>query len=186
MALTLSFTACKQKAQEGGVPSETEVSPTYTEQTRMIEDALRNDPNNRTLLVQLGNLYYDWGQEEVTKKGELAQPTEKWSKAVDFYKRALAVEPSDVNVRVDMANLLRFMGRGDEAIAEYRQALNIDPKHPQARINLVLALAELKKDYKGAVNEYGNLIRILPDQAQNLELKKEVEGYKEQMKGAKK
>jgi len=184
LCLAVSLIACKQKAEQtsGGEP-EGDLTQN-SQQVQMLEGALKDDPNNASLLVQLGNLYYDMGKTEVDKKGQMAEPGYNWNKAVDYYKRALAINPSDVNVRVDMANLLRFMQKGDEALAEYRQAMNIDPKHPQARINYILALAELKQDYKGAIKEYDALLKVAPEQTANEQLKQDVDGFRQKIKEA--
>jgi tetratricopeptide (TPR) repeat protein len=187
MSVTL-FSACSQKqAQEGGGPGGTELSPRYAQESQQLESALKDDPKNTALLIKIGNLYYDWGQEEANAKGQTAQPGDKWVRAVEYYKRALEIQPGDVNVRVDMANLLRFMDKTDEAIAQYRQAIKDDPKHPQARINLILALgSQQKKDYKGAISEYEALLKAIPEQKDNTDLKQEVDAIRQAMKEAKK
>jgi tetratricopeptide (TPR) repeat protein len=105
---------------------------------------------------------------------------------VEFYKQALAIDPANVNVRVDMANLMRYMGRTDEAIAEYRKAIKQNPQHLLARINLILALGQQKRDYKGAIAEYDDLLKNIPAQKDNIDLKKEVDAFRESMKEAKK
>ena len=188
-AIIAGMTACKQKDERAGAPegpTGTDLVPGFTQHAEMLENALKDDPNNSGLLVQLGNLYYDWGQSEVDSKGEAANPADKWSRAINYYERALAVDPKNVNVRVDMANLLRYMNRSDDAIKEYRTAMAQDPKHPQARINLVAALGDDKKDYKDALAEYEALLQAIPDQKNNTALKEQVDGYRAKMKEAKK
>jgi tetratricopeptide (TPR) repeat protein len=78
------------------------------------------------------------------------------------------------------------MGRTDESISHYRTAINQDPKHAQARINLITALGQQKQDYKGAISEYDALIKALPEQKDNVELKQEVDGFRSMMKENKK
>ena len=158
----------------------------FSQQAQMMESALKKDPNNVNIMVQLGNLYYDWGQDELNKKGDAAPPVDKWDRAVGYYEQALALDPSNVNVRVDMANLMRYTGRTDEAIAEYHKAIKQNPQHPQARINLILALGQTKRDYKGAIAEYDDLLKNIPSQKDNTGLKQEVEAFKESMKEARK
>ena len=180
------LSGCAKKQDDAAPGGEAQIPQRYAQDAQMMEAALKSDPGNAGLLVQLGNLYYDWGEEEVSKKGELAQPLEKWTKAVHYYKQALDVEPGNVNVRVDMANLLRYTGDVDEALGHYRTAIKQDPKHPQARINLVLALGQLKKDYKGAVREYDALMKAIPEQAANTALKQEVDSFREMLKEGRK
>jgi tetratricopeptide (TPR) repeat protein len=182
--LILSIASCSKKetAPAGGGAQATD----FPGQARMMEAGLKADPKNVNNLIQLGNLYYDWGQDEVSREGEAARPAEKWDRAVGYYQQALAIDPANVNVRVDMANLMRYMGRTDEAIAEYRKGIKQNPQHPQARINLILALGQTKRDYKDAIAEYDDLLKNIPAQKDNIDLKKEVDAFKESMKEARK
>jgi tetratricopeptide (TPR) repeat protein len=183
--LIFTLVSCSKKESPAPSGGSAELS-NFAEQAQMMEAALRKDPKNVNILVQLGNLYYDWGQDDINKQGEAAQPVYKWDKAVEYYQQALAIDPTNVNVRVDMANLMRFTGRTDEAIAEYRKAIKQNPQHPQARINLILVLGQTKRDYKGAIAEYDDLLKNIPAQQGNTDLKQEVEAFRESMKEAKK
>jgi tetratricopeptide (TPR) repeat protein len=183
--LIFTLASCSKKETAGPTGGSTELS-NFAEQAQMMEAALRKDPKNVNILVQLGNLYYDWGQDDVNKQGDAAQPVEKWDRAVGYYQQALAIDPTNVNVRVDMANLMRYTGQPDEAIKEYRTAIKQNPQHPQARINLILALGQIKRDYKGAIDEYDDLLKAIPAQKDNTDLKQEVEAFKESMKEGRK
>lgn len=183
--LAFSLASCSKKETAAPAGGGAKLS-NFTEQARMMEAALKKDPKNVNILVQLGNLYYDWGQDDVSREGEAAQPTDKWDRAVGYYQQALAIDPSNVNVRVDMANMMRYTGKPDEAIAEYRKAIKQDPQHLQARVNLILILGQMKQDYKGALSEYRDLLKAIPAQKDNTDLQQEVEAFKESMKEARK
>jgi tetratricopeptide (TPR) repeat protein len=183
--LILSIASCSKKetaAPAGGGAQVTD----FPQQTRMVEAALKADPKNVNILIQLGNLYYDWGKDEVNREGEAAQPVDKWDRAVGYYQQALAIDPANVNVRVDMANLMRYTGQPDEAIKEYRMAIKQNPQQALARINLILVLGQTKRDYKGAIAEYDGLLKAIPAQKDNIDLRQEVEAFKESMKEARK
>lgn len=180
-----ALSACSKEKQER--PSgDTTLSPRFASEAQLLETAMKDDPKNLNTLIQLGNLYYDWGQNEVDTKGDTAQPEDKWLRAIKYYGQALEIDPSNVNVRVDMANLMRFMGRTDESLSHYRTAINQDPKHVQARINLISALGQQKQDYAGAVSEYDALLKAIPEQKDNAALKQEVDNYRNIMKEKKK
>lgn len=180
-----ALSACSKEKQER--PSgDTTLSPRFASEAQLLETAMKDDPKNLNTLIQLGNLYYDWGQNEVDTKGDTAQPEDKWLRAIKYYGQALEIDPSNVNVRVDMANLMRFIGRTDEAISQYRTAIQQDPKHPQARINLISALGQQKQDYKGAISEYDALVKAIPEQKDNAALKQEVDNYRNMLKEKKK
>ena len=183
--LIFTLASCSKKETAGPAGGGAELS-NFAEQARMMEAALKKDPKNVNIMVQLGNLYYDWGQDELNKKGDAAQPVDKWDRAVGYYQQALAIDPANVNVRVDMANLMRYTGQQDQAIEEYRKAIKQNPLHPQARINLILALGQMKRDYKGAIAAYDDLLKNIPSQKDNADLQREVDAFKESMKEARK
>ena len=175
-----ALSACSKEKQERS-SGDTTLSPRFASEAQQFETALKDDPKNLNALIQLGNLYYDWGQNEVDTKGDTAQPEDKWLRAIKYYGQALEIDPKNVNIRVDMANLMRFTGRTDEALSQYRTAIKLDPKHAQARINLITTLGQMKQDYKGAVTEYDALLKAVPEQKDNIELKQEVDNFRNMM-----
>ena len=60
---------------------------------------------------------------------------------------------------------LERLGRVDEAIAGFRKALSVDPKHKQLKFNLARAL-QTKGDFDAAADVYRALIREQPDYAE--------------------
>ncbi len=180
-----SLAACSKEKPED-VPGDATLSPRFETEAQQMETVLKDDPKNLNTLIQLGNLYYDWGQNEVDTKGDTAQPEDKWIRAINYYSQALDIDPKNVNIRVDMANLMRFTGRLDEAITQYRTAIKQDPKHAQARINLISALGQQKEDYKAAISEYDALLKVAPDQKDNAALKQEVDSFRNAPKEIKK
>ncbi len=184
-ALTLVAAGCGDKQrQEMPAAGGEDISPRYTEDIRMYEQALSSNPNNLDILIQLGNKYYDWGEEEVHTEGDRAEPVPKWLKAIDYYNRALEIDPKNADVRTDMGNLLNWMGRFDEAEEAYRTAIKSNPNHPQSRINLVTLLGGRMGRYKEAIKEYETLLKVSPEQKDNTSLKEEVDDYRAKMKEA--
>ncbi|MHB8173895.1 MAG: tetratricopeptide repeat protein [Nitrospirota bacterium] len=185
LLIALFSVSCAKKETDQAPVGNTEITD-FPQEAEMMESALKNDPKNVNILVQLGNLYYDWGQDEVDREGDSARPMDKWSRGINCYEQALDVDPGNVNVRVDMATLMRETGQVDQAISEYRIAIKQDPKHQQARINLILALGQSKQDYRDALAEYDKLIKAVPGQKENMELSQEVASFRQAMKEAKK
>jgi len=184
--LVLSIAGCGEKEQSPSSMVTGEIAPGYSEDIRMYEQALKADPNNKDILIQLGNRYFDWGEQEVQTMGDKAQPVPRWQKGIDYYRRALEIDPSNVDVRTDMAILMSWIGQFDEAEKEYRTGININPKHPQARINLIVLLGGSMGRYKDAIKEYDALLKAVPEQKDNTALKEAVDGYRKALKEAKK
>ena len=111
-------------------------------------EQLKSQPNNAELLTSVGNLYYDAKQ----------YPT-----AVDYYGRALKVNPADVAVRTDMGTGYWYMGEADQAIEEFNKALSYSPNNPNTLFNRGLVEWQGKKDAAGALADWRQLLAVNPD-----------------------
>jgi tetratricopeptide (TPR) repeat protein len=109
---------------------------------------LKTDPKNPELLTGIGNLYYD---------------AQQYSVAVDYYKRALQIKPSDASVRTDMATAYWYMGNADSAIAEFNKALTYAPTNPSTLFNLGLVKWQGKRDSAGAIADWKTLLATNPN-----------------------
>jgi len=56
-----------------------------------------------------------------------------YTRAIDRYKRALALKPDYDLVVINMANAYRALGRDEEAMVGYRRFMELDPKNAQIR-----------------------------------------------------
>jgi tetratricopeptide (TPR) repeat protein len=129
------------------------------------KEILKKDPNNLQALINIGNRYYDSGQDR---------------QAVEAYKRALAIDPANSNVRVDMAISFRRLGDPDLAIEELKKAISMNPRHAQARYNLGVILIHDKKDVAGGVKAWEALLENIPDFPDREGLKADIERMKGQ------
>ncbi len=93
--------------------------------------ALDSLPKDYASLVQLGNQNMD--------HGELAI-------AAECYRRALALDSTQVDVRVDYGACLHGMGMGGRAVEEFRKALQAVPRHAIAHFNLGIVFLDLKQN----------------------------------------
>jgi len=108
---------------------------------------LKSDPKNLDLLTSVGNVYYDAQQYPV---------------AIDYYTRALQVNPSDAAVRTDMATAYWYTGNADKAIEEFNQALIYAPNNANTLFNLGLVKWQGKHDGAGAIGDWNKLLATNP------------------------
>src|ERR1700740_1485445 len=102
--------------QQVSMPGSAAAQPPAPEQLRQLAETqaqpllaqLKNDPNNPTLLYQIGNLYYD---------------AQQYPDAVKYYENALRINPKETNVRTDLGTAYHLMGQPDQAIKEYDEVL---------------------------------------------------------------
>jgi len=128
-------------------PSPAEMKEMADAQAAPMLEKLKADPNNPGLLASIGNLYYDAQQYPV---------------AVDYYGRALKLRPSDAAVRTDMGTAYWYMGKADEAIAEFDRALSYEPNNPNTLFNRGLVKQQGKKDIAGAIADWEKLLAVSP------------------------
>ena len=109
---------------------------------------LKTNPLDSQLLTQIGNTYYDNGD---------------FGKAIEYYGRALTVNPKDSEVRTDMGTAYFYSGNPDKAIEQFTTVLKANPNHANALFNMGIVRWEGKKDPKGAIAAWEELLKRNPD-----------------------
>jgi tetratricopeptide (TPR) repeat protein len=93
----------------------------------------------------------------------LAQALEKQSRrqeAIRYYMMARSIRPQSAHL---LAHALEFQGETDEAIAEFRHAIRLEPGDHKAHSSLGSALSDLGW-LDEAVAEYRETIRLMPEE----------------------
>lgn len=129
-ARTLPATASAADPHAGhadgpGAPAAAPMSadPAVKQRVREIEAALEKAPDDRDLLVRLGNAAFDADEHRL---------------AVRAYERALALKGDDANVLTDLGVSYRSLGDLEKALASFDSALKVEPDHWQAIFNQVI------------------------------------------------
>ena len=118
-----------------------------TQAAPMIEK-LKGDPNNAGLLENIGNVYYD---------------AQLFPTAIDYYQRALKIEPANTGVRTDMATAIWYTGNADGAIAEFQKSLSYDPNKANTLFNLGVVEWQGKMDIDKATATWQKLLDTNPN-----------------------
>lgn len=82
---------------------------------------------------QLANLPTDYNG--LVGIGNRTMDQRNYSVAAECYSRALAIDGTDDNVRVDFGACLHFMGLDTRALVEFRDVMSRNPDHAIARFN---------------------------------------------------
>jgi cytochrome c-type biogenesis protein CcmH/NrfG len=109
---------------------------------------LKTDPNNADVLNQLGMMY---------------RATHQFKTAIDYYQKALDINPKNVGARTDMASCLYYLGDVDGALAQLDKSLTYDPKHAGTLINIGIIRWKGKNDVDGAVAAWEKAIKLSPN-----------------------
>jgi cytochrome c-type biogenesis protein CcmH/NrfG len=113
---------------------------------------LQINPNDFETLRQVGNLYYD-GQ--------------AFPQAIEYYSKALAIDPKNPDILTDLGTAYWYTGDADKALAEFDKSLAIMPNHPGTLFNVGIVKWQGKKDPKGAVVVWEQLLKTNPNYDQN-------------------
>jgi tetratricopeptide (TPR) repeat protein len=174
LALTAFTFVYLNSDQRAITPAETRSSPEGTmsannppidaaERLAALEKMSAQDPQNPDLQTQVANLYYDLGQ---------------YDKAANFYERSLKLRPKDPNAETDLAVCLHYIGQSDKALETLDAVLGYSPGFVQAMFNKGIILANAKKDTKGAINIWEELLRSNPNYPQRSELEQRIRQLK--------
>lgn len=109
--------------------------------------ALKADPKNADVLIQLGNLYYDH---------------RVYPEAITYYVRALEVRPKDVHVRTDLGTAYWYSGDAKTAVAQYEKSLAVDPQHSPTLMNMGIVKLNGLNDPRGAIAAWEKLLKDNP------------------------
>lgn len=112
-----------------------------------LEKEAQENPANEKTWIELGNSYFDTGQNE---------------KAIQAYRKALEINPNDANVWTDMGVMYRRSGNPQEAINSFDKAIEVDPKHEVSRMNKGIVLLHDVNDMDGAIKAWEELLEVNP------------------------
>ncbi|KAF0246490.1 MAG: putative TPR domain [Planctomycetota bacterium] len=116
---------------------------------------------------ELGDLLASFGDEgtgalELDRRGARAHYLGNDVEALEWMKKALAVDPDSALATYHMGLVLLALNRPDESLAYIRRAVVLDPEYWNGWYNLGAALHN-KGDFKGAAEAYRNARRLRPD-----------------------
>ena len=93
----------------------------HLQEINSLEEAVKNNPNNKTSLLELAHLLNDSGFKD---------------RAIEKYKIYLTLDSKNADVLVDMGVCYYELGKYDDAIKQMKEALKYQPKHQIAHLNL--------------------------------------------------
>ncbi|MEA3475609.1 MAG: tetratricopeptide repeat protein [Candidatus Cloacimonadota bacterium] len=125
----------------------------YDEAIKEYEIALnytQDDLDKAVLYERLGHLYH--------------HPKENYDKSIEYFKKALNIQPEDEIIYVNMGTVYADKGDYSKAIEYYQKAIEIDPDDASAYYNMGNAYDKMG-NYDKAIAFYQKAIEINPDDA---------------------
>lgn len=113
-----------------------------------LENHLEHEPRDLTALTQLAHLYFDANQLD---------------KAIKAYQQVLELDKDNPDIWTDLGIMYRRSQRPEDAIAAFKQAASLDPRHVNSRYNTGVVLLHDLKDTPGALKAWEELLAINPE-----------------------
>jgi tetratricopeptide (TPR) repeat protein len=132
--------------------SSRQTSTSTEDYIKAVEEQLAKKPKDYQLLVDLGNSYMSLADSQKSDLSKTKSSNATYDKAVNYYKRAIAINDKDISVRTDMAISLYYSGKVDEAIKTVEKVIKESPKFAAAHFNYGIFLTS-KSDFKKAIEE---------------------------------
>jgi tetratricopeptide (TPR) repeat protein/ribosomal protein S27AE len=151
-------------AGSGGqaAPENVPISPATQQAITRLQDSLAAEPNNKNILLRLANAWYDAGS-AYQQQNAVFMARQAFTQSEKLYERFLKeFEPKNVAARIDYAYTLLSQGRADDAIAETKKALEVEPNHAIALYNLGV-IYNRKGDATESKKYFNAAIKAAPD-----------------------
>jgi cytochrome c-type biogenesis protein CcmH/NrfG len=126
---------------------------------QQMEGVAAQNPKDADVRLKLANFLYDQKQ---------------YSKAIEWYERALELAPKDINARTDLGTAYFYTGRPQDALREYDKSLAINPKHEPTLLNAIVVNLEGTHDLAAAQKAWDRLFKLNPGHPALADLKEKI------------
>lgn len=115
---------------------------------KQLQEMAAQNPKDPEIRLKLANFLYDQKQ---------------YTQSIEWYQRALELDPKNVNARTDLGTAYFYTGRSQDALREYRKSLEIDPQHEPTLLNTIVVNIEGTHDLAAAQKAWDQLHNLNPN-----------------------
>ena len=155
----------KPGSSVAAVNSVTAINAKFQPQVTALGKIVESSPTSYTVLVSLGNAYFDWAQElskaSQTSTAALAATPPLWLSAKSAYGRAVKAKPGEAAVTIDYSIATFYSGDTTAAIAIAEPIAKNQPTFAQAWLNLGVYYEAAKENAK-AIDAYQKYVTLDP------------------------
>jgi cytochrome c-type biogenesis protein CcmH/NrfG len=158
-AVTQAAATAPQKgpsAHAGGMPSEEQMRHMADKQAEPLLAQLEKNPNDAQLLAKIGRTYM------------LAR---QFDTAAEYYDRSAKAKP-DADTLTTLGGIYHYAGQNEKAIATWKRALEVDPKHADAMVNIGLIEWREQSDPDAAIAIWKQMLKTNPKHPQRASVEK--------------
>ena len=126
---------------------------------QQMEQMAAQNPKDVDVRLKLANFLYDQKQ---------------YSKAIEWYQRALELDPKNVNGHTDLGTAYFYTGRPQDALREYDKSLKLNPRHEPTMLNAIVVNLEGTHDLAAAQKAWDRLYTLNPNHPALAGLKEQI------------
>jgi len=127
---------------------------------KQLQDLAAQNPQDAEVRLKLANFLYDQKQ---------------YAQAIEWYQKALELDPKNVNARTDLGTAYFYTGLPQGALREYRKSLAIDPRHEATLLNMIVVNLEGTHDLAAAQAAWDQLHKVNPNHSALESLKQKLD-----------
>lgn len=150
------------KAQEAAQPQIEQPFEQY-DYTAQIQRVLKERPNDPKAFAGAGDIYFE---------------QRKFIDAIEYYKKAIALDPHDIDTYNDIGLSYHYIGRSDEGLKYVEEGIKRNPAYQRIWLTKGFILA-IRGDIAGARSAWEKAYRINP----NTDIGRSAASFLEQYKG---
>lgn len=147
--------------QGGGYTTEAQ---RMLEQIHRIEQGLTVDPENKNLWANLGNRLYDFSM-FYAAYGDYDKANKYIEEATGPYLKALEIDPTMIEVRVDLGTAFFYAEKHDLAEEHFKKAVTDEPTFINGLVNYGVFLYSVREDVDAALEQWKAALELEPDSA---------------------
>jgi len=114
---------------------------------KQLQEEAAQNPKDPDIPLKLANFLYDQRQ---------------YPQAIEWYQKALNLNPNNVNARTDLGTAYYYTGQSSEALKQYSQSLAIDPDHKPTLLNVIVVNLEGTHNFAAARKAWDHLHKLDP------------------------
>lgn len=134
------------------------------EQIQKLELGLKIEPENKHLWASLGNRLYDLSL-FYAAHDDLEKANKYITEATAPYLKALEIDPTMIEVRVDLGTAFFYAGQYDLAEEHFKKAVSDEPTFINGLVNYGVFLYNVREDADAALVQWKAALDLKPDPA---------------------
>ena len=104
---------------------------------------------------------------ELFNKGITANSTMNYDEAVDYFEKAVAIEPDYAKGQINLGVTYSMLKQQDKALAAFKRAVEVDPEAVDGWRNLGITYQSMK-EYELAGEAFARVVELAPDDTDGL------------------